>query len=149
MNEPEKSKNSKKNFVSGDEKKDTLLLALDDACRGLIFISETDADLQPFVAGEVISRSLAAYLDALNIDDQPIEEVSFDSLFARLTAKREWHRELDKKRVRQFSKLQKVLENDLDDLRIIRVGRIRLDIYIVGVDSRGRLAGVKTKAIET
>ena len=149
MNDPEKSKNSKKTFVSGDEKKDTLLLALDDACRGLIFISETDADLQPFVAGKVTSRSLTSYLNALNIDDQPIEEVSFDSLFARLTAKRKWHRELDKKRVRQFSNLQKVLKKDLDDLRVIRVGRIRLDIYIVGVDSFGRLAGVKTKAIET
>jgi hypothetical protein len=149
VNDPEKSKNSKKNFERDGKKYDRLLLSLEVACQGLAFISETDSDLEPFLAGEVASRSPASYLEALQIDNEPVEEVPFDDFFARLTTERDWHRELDKKRVLQFSKLRKMLENHLDDLRVIRVGRIKIDIYIVGVDSNGRLAGVKTKAIET
>lgn len=149
MNDPEKVKKEKKNFASGEKKNDTPPRDLVDACRGLVFISETDADIQPFVCGETRSRSLRSYLEALQIEGKEVEEVSYENFFDRLTTEKDWHRALDKKRTRQFSKLRNVLEESLEDLRVIRVGRIRIDIYIVGIDANGRLAGVKTNAIET
>jgi hypothetical protein len=149
VNDTENLKNSKKNFAGREGEIDPLLASLSDACRGLVFISETDAEIVPFAAGEVRSRTTESYLEALHIDGKNIEEASFDNFFARLTAEKDWHRAPDKKRVRQFSKLQKVLEKELEDLRVLRVGRIRIDIYVVGVTGNGRLVGVKTKAIET
>lgn len=149
MNEPEKVKKEKKKFAAGDKKSDAPPRELVDACRGLVFISETDADIEPFVCGETRSRSLRSYLDALQVDGKAVEEVPFANFFDRLTTEKDWHRALDKKRTRQFSKLRNVLEESLEDLRVIRVGRIRIDIYVAGVDSKGRLTGVKTTAIET
>lgn len=149
MKEREKTKNSKKNLARDEDENDRLLRALADACRGTVFISETDAEMEPFTAGKVVSPSLSAYLAALRTDNEYVEEVSFDNFFARLTSEKDWHRELEKERVRQFSKLRGVLEKELKDLRVIRNGRIRIDIYIAGIDEHGRLAGVKTKAIET
>jgi hypothetical protein len=45
--------------------------------------------------------------------------------------------------------LRQFLEQNLTDLKVFRIGRIRLDVYVVGLDSEGNLAGVKTVAVET
>jgi hypothetical protein len=42
-----------------------------------------------------------------------------------------------------------LLEGNLRDLRVFKVGRIELDIYVVGINSEGILMGIKTKAVET
>ena len=149
MNERKKSKNSEKNSARDEDVNGRLLRDLAEACRGLVFISETDAEIEPFTAEKVAAHSLSSYLGALQIANEDLEEVSFENFFERLTSERDWHLELDKKRTRQFSRLRGVLKKELKDLRVIRVGRIRIDIYIAGIDENGRLAGVKTKAIET
>lgn len=149
VNDPKKSKNSRKIFARGEQTIESFDDALAEACRGLAYISETDANLEPFIADEPNSRTLRSYLDTLGIDEKIIEEVSLDKFFARLTTEKDWHRAVETRRVRQFSKLKTLLEENLEDLHVIRVGRIRIDIYIVGVAADGRLAGVKTKAIET
>jgi hypothetical protein len=45
--------------------------------------------------------------------------------------------------------LQKLLEENLEDLIVLRTGRIQIDIYVVGLDAAGNLAGIQTKAVET
>jgi hypothetical protein len=42
-----------------------------------------------------------------------------------------------------------LLEENLADLTVFRIGSIRIDIYVVGLDADGNLAGIKTKAVET
>ena len=137
-------------MFAGERKFDNRFLnELTLVSRPLKFISETDADVIPFTAAKPDSRSLAAYLAALGIASNEIDEVEFDEFFRRLTSEKDWHGPSEKKRAKQFSKLRDLLRGNLKDLRVIRVGRVRLDIYIVGVDAGGGLAGVKTKAIET
>jgi hypothetical protein len=41
------------------------------------------------------------------------------------------------------------LENELEDIRVIRVGRIQVDIYVIGNTKDGEVAGIKTFAVET
>lgn len=145
MNDPKTIKNSKKNFAE-----DVAIIAdLRDACRGLQFISETDADIEPFIAGKPSGNDLAAYAQALALPRADIEEVTFRKFFGRLTAEREWFGEREKKRAARFAELQNVLEANLTSLRVIRAGKIRIEIYIAGIANSGRLAGVKTTAIET
>lgn len=149
MNDAQKGKNSKKNFDDEQDNDEVLLKDLRTACRSLTFISETDADVVPFITSSPASKSLRSFLKALDVSSTDVEEIAFEEFFERLTREREWFGEPEKKRAERFSSLRDVLAKHLRDLRVIRIGRIRLDIYVVGLDASGRLAGVKTKAIET
>ena len=149
MNDRDKAKNSKKISAHEDKSEARSQGDLEAACRSLTFISETDADVIPFSAQKPAARSLDSYLAALGITSTDIEEREFGKFFGRLTAEKDWHGPREKQRSKRWSELRDVLEKNLEDIRVIRVGKIRLDIYIAGVDANGRLAGVKTKAIET
>jgi hypothetical protein len=149
VNARDKVKNSKKFSAPEDKSSAQFQSDLKAACRSLTYISETDADVIPFVSQEPATRSIASYLAALEITSKEIEEREFDNFFVRLTSEKDWHGPREKQRSMRWSKLRGVLEKSLDDIRVIRVGKIRLDIYVAGVDASGRLAGVKTKAIET
>lgn len=149
VNDGKKVKNPKKVFAPEDKVGDTLRRDLEEVCGSLTFISETDADVYPLLAGRPASRSLADYLAALDLTSDQTEEREFGKFFDRLTSEKDWHGPREKKRSARWQQLREVLNNNLDDIRVIRAGRIRIDIYIVGVDASGRLAGVKTKAIET
>ncbi len=149
VNDSKKVKINEKIFAPKDKSADRFQRELSAACRPLTFISETDAEVIPFTAEKPVSGSLGSYLEALHIESTEIEERGFDKFFDRLTSEKDWHGPTEKKRAMQFAKLRDVLQKNLDDIRVIRVGKIRLDIYIAGKDESGRLAGVKTKAIET
>jgi hypothetical protein len=49
----------------------------------------------------------------------------------------------------RWNALRAVLEENLTDLTVIRVGEISIDVYIVGKSACGDLVGVKTTSIET
>ena len=149
MNDTKRIKNSKK--ISAPEDNSGVLFKRDlkAACRRLTFISETDADVIPFAAEKPTAHSLDSYIAALGVASKEIEERDFDNFFDRLTSEKDWHGPNEKARTKHWSILREVLEKYLDHLRVIRVGMIHLDIYVVGVDPSGRLAGVQTKAIET
>lgn len=49
----------------------------------------------------------------------------------------------------RWNALRAVLEQNLTDLTVIRIGEISIDVYIVGKSACGDLVGVKTTSIET
>lgn len=49
----------------------------------------------------------------------------------------------------RWKQLRAVLEKNLTDLTVIRIGTISIDVYIVGKSACGDLVGLKTTAIET
>jgi len=149
VNERNKVKNSKKFSAPEDNPDARFQRELKAVCRSLTYISETDADVIPFAAEKPATRSLESYLAALDITSKDVEERDFDKFFDRLTAEKDWHGAREKRRTKHWSEVREALDRNLEDIRVIRVGKIRLDIYIAGVDAAGRLAGVKTKAIET
>ena len=112
--------------------------AIATACEGLIYMSETDAPVLP------LSGS-----DAKEITDGPTQEISFDDFFQRLTEIKDWHGEREKERAKKFSELRKLLEENLRNLKVLRTGKIRINIYVVGTDINGHMMGVTTKAVET
>lgn len=149
MNDTENVKNSKKSLHDEERGDDALLEDMRTACTSLTFISETDADVVPFIVAIPGSKSLRSYLKALDVASADVEEIEFEKFFDRLTRERDWFGERERNRAEKFSKLRDFLAKHLRDLRVIRIGRIRIDIYVAGISSNGRLAGVKTKAIET
>ena len=123
--------------------------AIGKACEGLFYISETDAVILPFFgkAADGTRKSLAEDL-ALEKNTVVIEQ-PFQEFFSRLTKAQDWHTPVETERVKRFLKLQKLLKDNLKDITVLRIGRIRIDIYVVGIDRSGKLAGVITKAVET
>ena len=117
----------------------------------LVYVSETDAPFEVIADGAVTEISIETVLDRFgdNSGKQDIEEVGFEGFFNRLTEKREWYGEREIKLSEKFSTLKQLLKENFTDLHVYRIGRVQIDIYIVGLSSDGILAGVKTKAVET
>ena len=136
-------KKKKKNSVE-------IFKALGKACEGLVYISETDAPVIPYRGPKVdrsIKESLVAAVGAQSkgtaVEDDP------ERFFARLTAEKAWFGPAEIKTAKKFQMLKRILTEDLRDLKVVRFGSIRIDIYVVGIDSDGTIMGISTKAVET
>ena len=81
--------------------------------------------------------------------DARVEERGFEEIFARLTRVYEGAGEEQVATARRFAALKSVMEAGLRDLKVFKVGKINVDIYMVGLDADGNLSGVQTKAVET
>ncbi len=150
-------KKKKKNFRSqlADTKSinstnDSLLSELKLATQGLFYISETDAEILPFSGQKVNEISPSEILSQTgNLEDCEIEERDFDEFFDRLTKIQDWFGQGETDRADKFLILRKILEDNLRDLKVFKIGRIRREIYFVGTDSDNCLKGIKTFAVET
>jgi hypothetical protein len=127
--------------------------SLGPATEGLLYPSETDAPVVPFVweapGGQTqLSTVAVARLSGHPVDSQ-VEEIRFSQFFDRVTRVRDWDNEVGRERVRRFTELEGILEHNLRGIRVFRIGTIAIDVYVVGVDTQDRLAGVSTKVVET
>ncbi len=124
--------------------------AIGKGCEGLFYISETDAEVQPFFGGRVADGIKESLMETLGPETNTAAiEQPFEEFFSRLTKIQSWFTPVETERVERFLKLQKLLADNLKDLTVLRIGRIRIDIYVVGIDESGKLAGIRTKAVET
>ncbi len=123
---------------------------LAETCRGLIYISETDSAVEEFFGGYVGVISIRSVLKSLGIStDTKIRESAFEEFFDRLAAKKEWHSNAQMKNADGFANLRTLLATELKDIHVYRIGSIQVEIFVVGKDKSGRLAGVKMRAVET
>lgn len=137
----------KSKFFSGN---DSLSEKIRKVSEGLYYISETDAEILPFAgtkAEAVTKENLLSQTG--NAPDMPVEERDFTEFFARLTKIQDWFGDEEKRTAARFVELKKLLEENLKDLKMFKVGRIQIDIYVVGLDAEENLIGIKTKAVET
>ena len=118
--------------------------------KDLYYISETDAEILPFEGrkAEAVTKDVIL-LQTNNQPDTPIEERNFAEIFARLTAMQDWFGDEEKATAEKFAALQKLLEENLTNIKVFKVGSIQIDIYFVGLDTEGNLTGIQTKAVET
>lgn len=130
--------------------RDKILSEISRSCEGLIYISETDEPITAFLSERRADEKPENTLLQLspNTNDQA-EEINFDNFFERLTRERDWHGAIEKERVQKFRTLKKTLEDNLTQLKVLKVGRVRKDIFVVGRDKDNRLLGVRTESVET
>lgn len=121
---------------------------LKGACKGWFYMSETDAQIEPFYAEKAEAVTQETVLNATgNAGTVLIEEGDLDSFFTHLWLTGEGgptHTPSG-----PIQNLRQFLEENLSDLKVFRIGRIRIDIYVVGRDRDGHVAGIKTRAVET
>lgn len=124
--------------------------SISEASAGLIYISETDAEITAFEGGPAGAVTAADLLAQTGHEGgAPVEERGFEEIFARLTRVYEGADEEHIAKAGKFAALKAVMEASLRDLKVFKVGRINVDIYMVGLDAEGNLSGVQTKAVET
>lgn len=123
---------------------------LEKACEKLIYISETDSPVEPFLDStidEITKDSVSKVLGRKPAE--VVEEIELRTFFEKLTRDRDWHNDTQRRLTKRFADLEKLLVENLDDPKVFRFGTIRIDIFVVGRDADGNLAGVKTAAVET
>ncbi|WP_392532928.1 nuclease A inhibitor family protein [Nostoc sp. C117] len=81
--------------------------------------------------------------------DSQVEEVELDYLFRNCAYEKDWHDEQQKQNVTKFQTLLETLKNNLNEIKVYRIGTINIDVYIIGKTPSGDLAGLSTKLIET
>jgi hypothetical protein len=120
------------------------------ACEGLNYVSETDSAVEPLFGGEARSTSASDVLAAVGVSvPNNTDERDYEKFFARLSDQKDWFGASQRKNAQRFEALKHLLESELSDLRVFRVGKVQNTIYILGVGRDGKIAGVKMDAVET
>jgi hypothetical protein len=130
---------------------ETAIAAVKRGCEGLLYMSESDAPFRTFV-WEGIGNSLPPEKLVELTKHKPgdmIEEVPVDRFFKKMIAQAEVQGEGAIETCEKLRELQKVLDEHLSEVKVFRIGRIQIDIYIVGKTDGGQWAGLKTAAVET
>jgi hypothetical protein len=118
--------------------------------QGLYYMSETDAEILPFIGTAAKSVTKEEILrQTKGLPGTPVEERDFAGIFDRLISIQDWYGEEETAAAGNFAALRELLEKNLKDLKVFKIGKIELDIYFVGLDASGNLMGIKTKAVET
>jgi hypothetical protein len=142
-----KNTTDEKDFPVPDEFTEKLQKAVEN----LFYMSETDAEIVTFFAectGPENSKETVLAATGKS-SDSPVEERDFDEFFARLTRVYEGANDQAKATAERFSRLGTLLGENLEDVKVFKVGSIRLDVFVVGRDRSGNLIGIRTFAVET
>ena len=138
----------RKNKTKKNDKPETLAERIKKACEGLFYISETDAEILPFIGEQAEAVNAETILKQIK-SDAAVEERDFEYFFKRLTELQEWFGEEETGNANKFANLKDLLQKNLKDIKVFKVGRIELDVYAVGLDANNILTGIQTKAVET
>lgn len=150
LNESEDKKSVEETGEAKTQPSANLIAQITDAAEGLFYISETDAEILPFAgtsAEKVDREEILKQIKKTN--ETEIEERSFSDFFARLIEIQDWFGEEETENAKKFLRLKEVLENNIRDLKVFKVGKIELEIYVVGLDAENTFLGIQTKAVET
>ena len=120
------------------------------ASSGLLWSSESDYPFEVFFwSGQEQLTAETVIQQTGHTPDTPVEVVSPDDFFQNATQEEDWHNDEEKETVKRYQALVETLKTNLADLQVYRLGTVVLDVYIIGKTSRGNLAGLSTKVVET
>lgn len=129
-----------------------LLQTLGKVTFGLLFPSESDAPLTPytFPGPKGTEPTPAALLAAEHLpSDAPVETITVADLFDPFAQAGDDASDEDKAEAARYRAIVDLLSRELTDLRVFRVGRVDIDVYILGKDPSGNWLGLKTHVVET
>ncbi|GAX38893.1 nuclease A inhibitor family protein [Nodularia sp. NIES-3585] len=128
----------------------TIIDQLKKATDGLLMMSESEYPFEIIFWEEKEPLTNPKILQLTNHpQDSPIEEVELEYFLRNCAFDKEWHDEIQKEDVKKFKVLLQTLKDNLNEIKVYRVGNISIDVYILGRTSDENLAGVSTKIIET
>lgn len=129
-----------------------LLQQLKAASDGLLFMSETDHPFEVVHLPDVQdSNALPAALTQLSEapDDGQVDVVELPYFFRNMTSEEPGAGEEENNIARRFRKLQALIEQNLQEVKVYRLGKRKIQAYILGKTGTGDFAGLKTVLVET
>jgi hypothetical protein len=127
----------------------SMLRTIEHSAQGLLFPSESDCPIEAIMFGDR-EPTPAVLLDVRGLSvDTPVEQTTLDSFFEGLTeapddASREEHETAER-----FRSLATLLAENLEDVRVLRVGKVDIEVFVLGRHGSGAWMGVRTKSVET
>src|SRR5262245_57526287 len=124
-----------------DAMKNSIVDELGQASKGLVFVSETEAELEPFAweGGGKLTRGRVLELAGAD-PGTPVEQMTLDNFFRAVPSE-------DRDR---FDELARVLKEKLSGVKVYKLGgEPEKQVYIVGKAEDGSWAGLKTTVVET
>jgi hypothetical protein len=127
-----------------------MLEKLEQATEGLLFMSEVDNPFE-IVNWGGMDEIAFDYLrrQAGTAPDAPVQIVSPEKFFAVAMSEPKWKGEQELATARRYQALIRLLKENLDDLKVYRVGTINIAVYIVGRAATGNWVGLSTRVVET
>jgi len=113
--------------------------ALREAAEGLLYPSESDEPFDVVNFGPAKGSVRDAILARAGAR-KPVEDVPIATFFDDLAGADDEE---------GFERLCRALESHLTDLHVLRVGTIRVDVYVAGRAAGGDVVGLHTVSIET
>ena len=127
-----------------------LLTELTQATDGLLFMSESDYPFEPVRWLDQTELTPDAVRRLTGSDESaPIETQSVNDLFRPAATEADWKNAQQLAAARRYQALVGWLQDNLADVRVYRIGRVQIDVYIVGRSAAGSWIGLKTRVIET
>lgn len=122
------------------------------ASEGLFCVSESEYPFEVFRWPGLGQEPLTAeqlLQQTGHAADTAVEKVSLERFFRVATREQDWHGPEEREEVKRYRNLVQVLETCLKNIQVYRVGKVELDVYIVGETVSGNLAGLSTQVVET
>lgn len=79
----------------------------------------------------------------------PVEVMSVDEFFAPAIEKRDEQSQQNIVKVNRYKALLETLKYNLSDIKVYRVGKGQVYVYIIGTTRDDNLAGISTQVLET
>jgi hypothetical protein len=120
----------------------------DQLSKGLLFMSETDAELDYYELNPEKSKQWppstgGQFLQLIGEDPTAhVEKLAPEKFFRDL-------RPGNEDREDQVAALQKAMTEELKNLEGFRVGEIQIQIFVLGKNDSGRVVGLQTLSVET
>jgi hypothetical protein len=126
-----------------------LIEELRETTRGLTFMSESDYPFEVFNWGTV--EPTHEFLRGLTGEaaDAAVETRTVADFFRVAASEAEWKNGELLGAARRFQTLLRLLEQNLADLKVFRVGAINIPVYVTGRTASGNWLGVSTRVVET
>lgn len=125
---------------------------LQEATRGLMFMSESD---YPFkvIRWEGVAELSPEYLCSVAGENTtaaaPVEERTVADFFRVAAGEQAWKGEVDIALAKRYQALVRLLEENLKEVKVYRVGDINIGVYVVGRSDEGNWLGISTRAVKT
>jgi Nuclease A inhibitor-like protein len=122
-----------------------IILRLAQATVDLLWVSESD---YPF---EIVTWDKGIELTPLALfqDTIAVEAILLIDFFAPALVVEDWYEAEELATVDRYKSLLEIINSNLIDLKVFRIGSIEVDVYIVGKTSDGDIVGLKTTIVET
>jgi hypothetical protein len=123
------------------------LAAITAAAAGLLYPSETDAPLDPFVAPAGLAPAEVCAAEAA--PGESVEVADVGRALAGPATARPWMSAAELETAARFAALQGEIESRLTGAISCRIGYIRVRVLILGIAPSGLVVGLRTVSVET